>query len=40
VYRVDVQLDNGSIQSYDFKQLNGLQVGDRVKIQDGQVYRM
>jgi outer membrane lipoprotein SlyB len=40
VYRVDVQFDDGHTQSFDFQQLNGLQVGDRVKLQDGQIYRM
>jgi outer membrane lipoprotein SlyB len=40
VYRVDVQFDDGHTQTFDFKQLNGLQVGDRVKWQDGQIYKM
>jgi outer membrane lipoprotein SlyB len=40
VYRVDVQFDDGHTQSYDFRELNGLQIGDRVRFQDGQLYRM
>lgn len=40
VYRVDVQFDDGRMQTYDFKDLNGLQVGDRVRWQDGQLIRM
>lgn len=40
VYRVDVQFDDGHTQSYDFRELSGLQVGDRVRWQDGQLYRM
>jgi outer membrane lipoprotein SlyB len=40
VYRVEVQFDDGHMAAYDFKELNGLQIGDRVRYQDNQLYRM
>lgn len=40
VYRVDVRFDDGHSATYDFKDLNGLGVGDRVKWQDNQLIRM
>lgn len=40
VYRVEVQFDNGAVDSYDFTDLNGLRTGDRVRFEDGQLYRM
>jgi outer membrane lipoprotein SlyB len=39
VYRVDVTFDDGTTGTYDFRDLNGLRVGDRVRWQDGQLYR-
>ncbi|HJV63854.1 MAG TPA: glycine zipper 2TM domain-containing protein [Albitalea sp.] len=38
-YQVDVRLDNGDFRSFDYMDLNGLRVGDRVRIQDGQLQR-
>jgi outer membrane lipoprotein SlyB len=40
VYRVEVRFDDGSVNTYDFTDLNGLRVGDRVRWQDNQLYRM
>jgi len=40
VYRIDVMFEDGHVQSYDFRELNGLRIGDRVRWQDGQLYRM
>ncbi|MEW6704668.1 MAG: glycine zipper 2TM domain-containing protein [Pseudomonadota bacterium] len=40
VYRVEVQFDDGTTSAYDFRELNGLRVGERVRWQDGQLYRM
>jgi outer membrane lipoprotein SlyB len=40
VYRVEVQFDNGSVETYDFTDLNGLRIGDRVRWEDNQLYRM
>jgi len=38
-YQVDVRLDNGDFRSFDYYDLSGLRVGDRVRIQDGQLQR-
>jgi outer membrane lipoprotein SlyB len=39
-YQVDVRLDNGDFKSFDYSDLNGLRVGDRVRIQDNQIQRL
>jgi outer membrane lipoprotein SlyB len=39
-FRVVVRLDNGNRREFDYKQLNGLRVGDRVRIDDGQLVRL
>lgn len=36
-YRVHVQLDNGSSRSFERTQLNGLDVGDRVRVDGGRL---
>ena len=38
-YRVSIRFDNGSSAQYDYNDINDLRVGDRVKIQNGQIYR-
>ena len=38
-YQVDVRLDNGDFRSFDYSDLNGLRVGDRVRVQDNQLQR-
>ena len=38
-YRVSVQLDNGSQRAYDMTSYGELRVGDRVRIENGQLYR-
>ena len=38
-YQVDVRLDNGDFRSFDYYDLNGLRVGDRVRIEGNQVQR-
>lgn len=38
-YRVTVRFDNGSSAQYDYNDINDLREGDRVKIQNGQIYR-
>lgn len=38
-YQVDVRLDNGDFRTFDYMDLNGLRVGDRVRVQDGQLQR-
>jgi outer membrane lipoprotein SlyB len=37
--RVSVQFDNGSARYFDYAELGDLRVGDRVRLQDGQLYR-
>lgn len=39
-YRVSVQLDNGSQRSYDMSSYGDLRIGDRVRVENGQVYRV
>lgn len=38
-YRVTVQLDNGGIRAYDVPTTGELRTGDRVRIQNGQLFR-
>lgn len=40
VYRVSVQVDNGAYRSYDLGTAIDLRAGDRVRIENGQLYRM
>jgi hypothetical protein len=37
--RVSVQFDDGSARAFDYAELGDLRVGDRVRLQDGQLYR-
>ena len=39
-YRVSVQVDNGTYRSYDLGTAIDLRAGDRVRIENGQLYRM
>lgn len=38
-YQINVRLDNGDMRSFDYQDLNGLRVGDRVRIENGQLQR-
>jgi outer membrane lipoprotein SlyB len=38
-YQVDVRLDSGDMRSFDYYDLNGLRVGDRVRVENGQLQR-
>ncbi|HMN22820.1 MAG TPA: glycine zipper 2TM domain-containing protein [Ottowia sp.] len=38
-YRVTVQLDNGSVRSFDYAQAPNVQVGERVRVEGNQLYR-
>ena len=40
VYRVFVRLDNGTTRSMDFHRIDDLKVGDRVRFDNGQLYRL
>lgn len=39
-YRISVQLDNGSLRAYDMTSYGELRIGDRVRIENGQLYRV
>jgi outer membrane lipoprotein SlyB len=39
-YRVSIQLDNGTARAYDVPSYGELRVGDRVRIENGQIFRM
>jgi outer membrane lipoprotein SlyB len=39
-YRVSIQLDNGSSRAYDVPSYGELRVGDRVRIENGQISRL
>ena len=38
-YRVTVQLDNGGARAYDVPSTGDLRIGDRVRVQNGQLFR-
>ena len=40
VFHVGVRFDDGSFREFDFHRVDDLQVGDRVKFEGGQIYRM
>jgi outer membrane lipoprotein SlyB len=39
-YRVQVRFDNGSTRDFDFQRIDDLRVGDRVKLEGGQIHRV
>ncbi len=39
-YRVSVQMDNGTVRSYDTTSYGELRIGDRVRIENGQLFRV
>lgn len=39
VYRVTVQMDNGGARAYDLPSTGELRIGDRVRVQNGQLFR-
>jgi len=39
VYRVTVRLDSGAQRSFDYASLSDLRIGDRVRIDNNQLYR-
>lgn len=39
-YRISVQMDNGTYRSYDLPASGQMRIGDRVRIENGQLYRM
>ncbi len=40
VYRVSVRYDNGQVQQFDYQRIDDLRVGDRVKVEGGQLHRV
>ena len=38
--RVNVQFDQGGLRSFDFKSIGDLRVGDRVRVEGNQLYRL
>ena len=38
-YRVTVQMDNGGARAYDIPSTGELRIGDRVRVQNGQLFR-
>ncbi|MDP3309706.1 MAG: hypothetical protein Q8S56_01950, partial [Polaromonas sp.] len=39
-YRVSVQMDNGTMRAYEVPSYGDLRIGDRVRIQNNQLFRM
>ncbi len=39
VYRVTVRFDDGATRQFDFERVEDLRVGDRVKWENGEIYR-
>ena len=39
VYRVQVRFDNGSVRDFDFQRIDDLRIGDRFKLENGQLHR-
>ncbi|MDO9360892.1 MAG: glycine zipper 2TM domain-containing protein [Polaromonas sp.] len=39
-YRVSVQMDNGTMRAYDVPSYGELRIGDRVKVENNQLYRI
>lgn len=40
IYRVTVRFENGSRQQFDYEDINGLRVGDDVKVEGGELQRL
>jgi len=40
IYRITVRFENGSRQQFDYEEINDLRVGDRVKVEGGQIERL
>lgn len=39
-FRVSIRMDNGSMRSYDVPAMGELRIGDRVRVENGQLYRV
>jgi len=40
IYRITVKFENGSRQQFDYREINDLRVGDRVRVDGGQIERL
>ena len=40
VWRVRVRMDDGRTEQFDFQRIDDLRVGDRVRVDGGQLYRL
>jgi outer membrane lipoprotein SlyB len=40
VYRVQIRFDGGAVREFDFQRIDDLRVGDRVKLENGQLHRV
>ena len=40
IFRISVRFEDGSVRSYDFQRIDDLRVGDRVKLEGGQIHRL
>jgi outer membrane lipoprotein SlyB len=40
LYRVTVRMDNGTLGQFDYQQIDDLRVGDRVRVESGQLHRV
>jgi outer membrane lipoprotein SlyB len=38
VYRVSVRMENGERRTFDYQRIDDLRVGDRVRIENNQIY--
>ena len=39
LYRVSVQLDGGSVRTFDYATRPDIRIGDRVRVENNQLYR-
>jgi len=40
VYRISVRMDNGATAQFDYERVDDLRVGDRVRVEGGQILRV
>lgn len=38
-YRISVRLDNGQYAQFDYRSIGDLRIGDRIRVENGQLYR-
>ena len=40
VYRISVRMDNGGTAQFDYERVDDLRIGDRVRVEGGQILRV